>query len=157
MPQFLAALLTAGAFGQTQPPASGQLGIALEKDSTLVWGAKAGRAVRIKEPQLTLEDPNDHARLPFKVELKKSTVQNGQAVLEYALSLVWPSPGGVERMGGQLRPEPDAPGIARRGLEAFYQKRGVQTRTPAFPHPVERPERLLRRGVRWRVGQDRSG
>jgi len=64
---FLAALLTASAFGQTQLPASGQLGIALEKESTLVWGAKAGRVVRIKEPQLTLEDPNDHARLPFKV------------------------------------------------------------------------------------------
>jgi hypothetical protein len=43
--------------------------------------------VRIKVPQLTLEDASDHARLPFKVELKGRSVRNSQAVLEYVLSL----------------------------------------------------------------------
>ena len=72
----------------TRTPAStGQGRLALEKDSTLVWGAKAGRSVRVNEPQLTLENPKDNTRLPFKVELKNRSVRNGQAVMEYMLSL----------------------------------------------------------------------
>jgi hypothetical protein len=53
----------------------------------VVWESAAGRAVRIKEPQLTLEDASDHARLPFKVELKNRAVRQGEAVLEYVVSL----------------------------------------------------------------------
>ena len=53
----------------------------------VVWESAAGRAVRINEPQLTLEDASDSTRLPFKVELKGRKLQDGQAVLEYLVSL----------------------------------------------------------------------
>ena len=46
-----------------------------------------GRAVRIAEPQLTLEDPANHTKLPLKIELQRRSVHTGQAVLEYRLSL----------------------------------------------------------------------
>jgi hypothetical protein len=53
----------------------------------VVWESAAGRVVRIKVPQLTLDDARDNTRLPFKVELKGRSVRNSQAVLEYVLSL----------------------------------------------------------------------
>ena len=57
------------------------------KDGSWLWESVAGRVVGFGEPQLTLEDPRDNVRLPFKVSLKKRSVQKGRAVLEYLLSL----------------------------------------------------------------------
>jgi len=59
----------------------------LEKDSVLSWRAGAGRVVWIQAPQLTLMIPGDNTGLPFKVALRKHSVQKDEAVLEYELSL----------------------------------------------------------------------
>jgi hypothetical protein len=61
--------------------------LVLEKDSALVWTPTVGRAVRVNDPQLTLVDPRDNAKLPFSVKPRNRSVRNGQAVLGYALSL----------------------------------------------------------------------
>ena len=58
-----------------------------ENDSTLSWRASVGRAVSIKAPQLTPIIPGGNTRLPLKVELRNHSVQKGEAVLEYELSL----------------------------------------------------------------------
>jgi len=74
-------------------PAVSQAGVELkepsgfENDATLSWRAGAGRAVSIKAPQLTLIIPGDNTRLPFKVKLRKHSLQKGEDVLEYGLSL----------------------------------------------------------------------
>ena len=80
--------------GDIAPSAASQASISLpgnplnlEQDSSLSWRAGAGRAVSIKAPQLTLAIPGDNTRLLFKVNLKKHTVQKGEAVLEYEVSL----------------------------------------------------------------------
>jgi hypothetical protein len=43
--------------------------------------------VEVKGPELTLEDPKDKAKLPFKIELKEHSIRHGEATLQYALSL----------------------------------------------------------------------
>ena len=58
-----------------------------ENDSSLTWQSRSGRAVSLKAPQLTLAIPGGNARLSFEVKLRKQSVQKGEAVLEYELSL----------------------------------------------------------------------
>ena len=85
---YLAAFLGVhGALGAAEGTATGTGRLVPQDADGVVWESAAGRAVRIKVPQLTLEDASDHARLPFKVELKGRSVRNGQAVLEYLVSL----------------------------------------------------------------------
>ena len=80
--------------GDIAPPTSSLASISvhenqlnLEQDSSLSWRASVGRTVSIKAPQLTLIIPGDITELPFKVKLRKHSVQKGEAVLEYELSL----------------------------------------------------------------------
>jgi hypothetical protein len=61
--------------------------LTLAQDAALGWESAAGRRVRVQAPEWTVEDPATRTRLPFSVELKKHTVDRGEAVLEYALSL----------------------------------------------------------------------
>ncbi len=62
-------------------------GLVQQNDGAVAWKSASGRAVRVNEPQLTLENPRDNARLPFKVGLKGRSVQSGVAVMEYTLNL----------------------------------------------------------------------
>ena len=61
--------------------------LGFENDATLSWRASVGRAVSIIAPQLTLIIPGATTRLSFKVKLRNHSVQKGEAVLEYELSL----------------------------------------------------------------------
>lgn len=82
--------------------------LVLTKDAAVVWEPAAGRAVGFNEPQVTLANPADNARLPFKVELKNSSVQKDQAVLEYVLSLNEKgfNLGGTAKIEAALSPDP---------------------------------------------------
>jgi hypothetical protein len=69
------------------PASSDSNRLELENDSTLVWKSQDGLRVEVKGPELTLEDPKDKAKLPFKIELKEHSIRHGEATLQYALSL----------------------------------------------------------------------
>ena len=74
-------MLTAGVgFGAEAKLAPG-------KDSPLVWAAGVGRLVHINEPQLTLSNPTNDAKLRLKVELRNRSVRKDEALLEYRLTL----------------------------------------------------------------------
>jgi len=53
----------------------------------LRWQTAAGRQVRFRDPQITLEDRQSKLKLPLSVAITDHAVTPGQATLRYALSL----------------------------------------------------------------------
>ena len=78
-----------GASFAAETPGSPTLVMERPKDggSALMWKSRSGRAVRINDPRLTLEARDDKSTLPLKVALQKHSVRDGEAALEYALTL----------------------------------------------------------------------
>jgi len=61
--------------------------LVMKTESALAWESGVGRVVKIDVPQVILDNPKGHAKLPLKVVLKKHAVGRDGAELEYALSL----------------------------------------------------------------------
>ena len=78
-----------GASFAAEGPRSPVLAMEKQKDggSALMWKSRSGLVVRIRDPRVTLEARDDKSALLLKVALQRHSVRDGEATLEYTLSL----------------------------------------------------------------------
>ena len=93
---FLTLMLVGGAGlvkGADEPaakatPASGVSRLMMSDESSgLAWEPATGRRMLVRAPELTIEDPKTHAKLPLRVKLKQHAINQSEGTFEYELSL----------------------------------------------------------------------